>query len=308
MMRLLFGILLLVSIGLFALMQWGGTLTGASKNAHMLAELNPDKIKLLDRPVPAESAVLAVHSAVAASTPAAAEPLTAGLPASAALAATAVPSVTAPPKIGVAAAPAVPVTVPSHSPAPEKIVLPSPPTAALASLPVPAVVRAPAPAAAPPVKAASYACMEWGEFSGADLARATKALAALNLGDRLKRRTVEYDSGYWVYMPSLKNKAAVNRKIAQIKALGVEDFYVVNEPAPGNVISLGVFKTREAAVSYLASLKKKGIRTAIVGERKQKLKYIAFEFKRMETEAVAQLHKLQKDYAYSELKTLPCNN
>lgn len=269
MMKGLFGLLLVLSLVLFALMQWGGGLTGANKNAQMLAELNPDKIKLLDMPVPmtlTDSAVLPVHSAVAASAPAASavQPVSAAVPAS----------------------------------APVKTVVVAP-----LALPVSAVV------AAPVVKAAAKSCLEWGEFSGVDLKRATKLLSDMKLGDRLKQHNVEYVSGYWVYIPPLKNKAAVNRKIAEIQSLGVDDYYVVHEPPKlDNVISLGVFKTREAATNYLASLQKKGLRTSKVGERKRKLKFIVFELKNIEAETSAQLHKLKKDFAYSEIKSVPCNN
>lgn len=288
-MRLLFGFLLSLSVVLFVLMQWGGALTGAAKNGQILAELNPEKIILLDKPgagqLPASAVLAVVQSAVAASAPAAIS-----------MPATPVPAASAP--------------MPASAPA-ETVASPPPP----ASAPLPA----PAPAPAPPsvnaqgpaqaLKGTVNACMKWGEFSGADLAHTMKSLSAMNLGERLAQRTVEYTSAYWVYIPQLKSKAAVNSKIAQIKALGVADYFVVHEPPKlVNVISLGVFKTREAANNYLASLQKKGVRSAIVGERKRRLKFVVFEFKRIDTGVAARLSSLQKEFPYSELKTVPCNN
>ena len=149
--------------------------------------------------------------------------------------------------------------------------------------------------------------MEWGEFSGTDLAIATKELAGLKLGDRLSQRTIEYASGYWVYIPPLPNQAAVNKKIEQIKAIGVQDYYVVKEPKKWNrAISLGVFKTQEAAQNFQIKLKKKGLSTAKVGERKHKLKFIVFAFKGIDAEERSKLIKLQKDIANSELKAVAC--
>jgi hypothetical protein len=49
-MRLLFGLLLVLSLGFFAFMQWGGQLTGASKNGQAMVDLNADKIRLLAMP------------------------------------------------------------------------------------------------------------------------------------------------------------------------------------------------------------------------------------------------------------------
>ena len=46
-MKLLFGFLLAVCIGLFAYLQWGGLLLGGAKNGQAMADLNADKIKLL---------------------------------------------------------------------------------------------------------------------------------------------------------------------------------------------------------------------------------------------------------------------
>jgi hypothetical protein len=277
-MKLLFGFLLVLSVGLFAFMQWGGTLTGAAKNAQTLAELNPEKIRLLDRPatraMPASavqpvSQVLAVSAAAAASVP------------------------TAPPSV--VNAPALPPVA-------------SAPVATALPLPVPALAPAREPV---PVQGgkpvATRACMEWGEFSGTDLARASNALAGLKLGDRLTQRTVEYASGYWVYIPPLANKAAVNKKIAEIRAAGVEDYFVVQESRKWfNAISLGVFKTREAAKNFQSSMKKKGLSTAQVGERKRMLKFTVFELNRIDAEAAARLAVLHKAYANSELAVVAC--
>jgi hypothetical protein len=179
------------------------------------------------------------------------------------------------------------------------------PVSAPVHAPVAAIAAPHAPVTAP--KVAAKICMEWGEFSGTDLKRATQALNELKPGDHLAQRTVEYSSGYWVYIPPLKNKAAVNRKIEQLKALGVEDYYVVHEkPHWLNVISLGVFKTEEAAKSFLVSLKKKGVRTAKVGARKSKLKFTVFQLNQIDTELSAKLSKLQKEYENSELKAVAC--
>ena len=150
--------------------------------------------------------------------------------------------------------------------------------------------------------------MEWGEFSGIDLARSEQGLARFKLGDRLAQRTVEYASGYWVYMPPLGSKEAVNKKIAAIKALGLEDYYVVKDSRQWyNAISFGVFKTEEAAKNYLAVIRKKGIRTAKVGERKHKLKFIVHVIKSVDTELNTRLTALHKDFAGSELKSVACS-
>jgi hypothetical protein len=273
-MKLLFGMLLLLCAGFFAFMQWGGALTGANKNSPVAGDLNAEKIRLLDMPPakPVQGSVAApVQQFVIVSAP---------------------------------IAPPVHAARPDAAPAAASAPLP----ATTAPLPVP--VRPPAPVHTQGGKVvANKSCMEWGEFSGTDMALASKALAELKLGDNLAQRTVEYASGYWVYIPPLKNKTAVNNKIEEIRAAGIEEYFVVQVAGKWhNAISLGVFKTEEAAKNFQASLRKKGLRATRVGERKSKLKFTVFVLKRIDSGVAARLAKLQKDFANSELKAMPCDN
>ena len=177
------------------------------------------------------------------------------------------------------------------------------------------VVAASAPAvsaavaAAPPVAPKAANCAEWGEFSGDDLLRAEQALAALKLGDKLSQRSVEQDHGYWVYLPPMKKRAQIEKKIAQLKERGVKDYFVVQEKGRWlNAISLGVFKTEEAAQKYLAALQTQDVRSAKLGERKSKLKFTVFVMKGLDAGIVDKLNALQKGFPDSELKVSACGN
>ncbi|MDD5472098.1 MAG: SPOR domain-containing protein [Sideroxydans sp.] len=151
-------------------------------------------------------------------------------------------------------------------------------------------------------------CLFWGEFSGSALADVRQKLSALNLGEQLQTRTIEHTSGFWVYMSPLKNQAAVLRKIGQLKALGVNDYFVVQEAGEWqHAISLGVFRTEQAANNYLASLRKQGVRTAKVGERKSKLRFTQFVISDAETEIEAKVRSFLKEFPDSELKMSDCN-
>lgn len=178
-----------------------------------------------------------------------------------------------------------------------------------------AVLPASAPAVAPNANLAQHAtkpetlCFEWGEFSGADLARATTALSALQLGDKLSQHQIEYNIGYWVYIPPAKDKAAIAKKIAQLKALGVKEHFVVQEAGQWlNAISLGVFKTQEAAQKFFDDLHAKGVRSAQIGERASKLKVTLFALNGLDAATGAGLAEIQKDFAESELKKMPCTH
>ncbi|MDH4285251.1 MAG: SPOR domain-containing protein [Gallionellaceae bacterium] len=179
----------------------------------------------------------------------------------------------------------------------EKIIL-------LKSLPAPAAGSS--LASAPPVT--QSVCLEWGEISDNDLARASAAIDELGLGNKTTQRQVEHTSAYWVYMPPRPNRAEVEKKIGQIKALGVDDFFVIQEPGKWhNAISLGLFKTEAAARKYLDKLHQKGIKSAVAGERASKLVFTVFTLKSSGAEPAKKLAELKNEFQGSELKEVPCD-
>lgn len=152
------------------------------------------------------------------------------------------------------------------------------------------------------------ACLEWGEFSGSDLTRASAVLATLNLGDKLTQRHIEYTSGYWAYIPPVKTRAEVDRKIAALKKYGITDYFIVQEPGKWhNAISLGVFKTDEAAHKFVESIRAKGIKTALTGERMSKLKFTIFQMKNLDATTIQKMAALQKEFVGSEVSAVECN-
>lgn len=172
---------------------------------------------------------------------------------------------------------------------------------------VPETAATSAAAASPKVESKEGMCVEWGDFSGADLTRATTVLAGLKLGDKLGQRQIERNIGYWVYMGPLQDKAAVDQKILQLKARKVDEYFVVQEEGQWlNTISLGVFKTEEAARKFLEELSGKDVRTAKIGERASKLKSTVFVLNNPDAVTIARLAAIKKDFSGSELKNVPC--
>jgi hypothetical protein len=153
-------------------------------------------------------------------------------------------------------------------------------------------------------------CLEWGEFSGAELKRLAAAFSTMNLGSKLERHETEERRRFWVYMPPLPNKAAINRKISQLKARGINDYFVIQKPGDWhNAISLGVFKSREAADGFLEELQaNRDIHTAKVGERVEKLPATTFRLNDVDAGVAARVGDLQKEFPDAELKNVPCTH
>jgi hypothetical protein len=158
----------------------------------------------------------------------------------------------------------------------------------------------------PPLRPAVAACLELGAFNPADVARVQQALDPLALGPRLSQRRAEEIASYWVFMPPQRDRQAANQKAAELRKLGVEDFFVVQEdPRHRYAISLGVFKTSEAAQARLAELRAKGVRTAKVGPRETPVHKIYFTVREVPDALAAKLNEVRQSFPGSELKTCP---
>lgn len=152
-------------------------------------------------------------------------------------------------------------------------------------------------------------CLEWGEFSGANLVRAISALEVLNPGPGLSRRLVERTIGNWVYLAPVKTEAENDARVAQLKSLGVQDYLVIRDDEKWrNAISLGVFKTREAANRYRDLLTAKGVNSVLAGERTGKNAYTVFILRNPDAALVANMTLLQRDFPGSQVRAAACSN
>jgi len=151
------------------------------------------------------------------------------------------------------------------------------------------------------------ACLEWGAFGGVELKAAQAALDALNLGARVTHREVPTQANYWVYLPPLKNKEEVDHKLGELQSLGLEDYAAVGgEGAMRNAISLGIFRTEEAANNYLEAVRQKGVRSARVGKRESRLVETTFLIQEPDVPLTAKLAELRQRFPGTELKALDC--
>lgn len=158
-----------------------------------------------------------------------------------------------------------------------------------------------------PVEAKSEICLEWGQFSGDTLKRVVLALEKLQLGEKLIQSKAEKSGGYWVYVTPRKTLQEAQKKVDELKQLGVQESYIVREPSVMQyAISLGIFSTAEAAAKYLDQLRAKGVKTAISGPRTQEMDAAVFQIKDSGEAMTAQLTKLKLDFPGSELKAVEC--
>jgi cell division protein FtsN len=125
-----------------------------------------------------------------------------------------------------------------------------------------------APVAVAPVDV-SFSCLEWGEFQLSELTNVEARLKSLSFGNHQSRQPAQNVTSTIVYIPPLVSKAAAEKKAEELKSLGVNDFFIIQDNSSNMRwgISLGVFKSEEAAKQLLARLINQGVRSAILGTR-----------------------------------------
>lgn len=149
-------------------------------------------------------------------------------------------------------------------------------------------------------------CVEWGPLSEADRARALADLEPLALGRLLTQRKVDSSTAYWVYVPPLPNKAAAETRAAVLRAAGVKDLFVVDNGRDRFAISLGNFRTEEAANAYLAELAAKNVTTARVGARQQAVVSTMLVIRDPREPVMARLREIAPNYPGTEAKLGSC--
>lgn len=116
----------------------------------------------------------------------------------------------------------------------------------------------------------ALACLVWRGILAEDLPNARKRLAGLKLTGEFKQEGGDSESPkrFWVYIPPRSTNEDAQKKAGELKALGVEDFFVVNDGSRWtHAISLGLFSSKEAADRRLDEVKQRGVRTAVSGQR-----------------------------------------
>jgi hypothetical protein len=160
----------------------------------------------------------------------------------------------------------------------------------------------PAPAAPKPV--AALICTEVANLRVADATRFDARLARLDLGSRQSRREVPGTdfTSYIVFIPPQGSKEAADRKAAELKALDVTNFFIMNADSPMKwAISLGVFKSEAAAQTQLAALNKQGVHSAKVAGRASGTR-VVYQFRGIDAATSARIERMAETYAGQETR------
>jgi hypothetical protein len=159
--------------------------------------------------------------------------------------------------------------------------------------------------AAAPEAAKALACIDVGTFSAGEAKRFESRLAPLDLGERQSRQAVQAQdvTSYLVNIPPQASKEAADRKAAELRGLGVDNFFIMQSDSPMKyAISLGVFKTETGAQTLLAQLNKQGVHSARITPRGPQATRFSYRFRDIDEDARERIVKVADAVSSAETK------
>jgi hypothetical protein len=160
-------------------------------------------------------------------------------------------------------------------------------------------------AAKPTESRGADVCILLNDLSVADSERFESQLSEKLPAFKVVRTLVSGSTSYWISIPPLATKKDADAKVAELKKLGVSDYYIVQDPGPTfRAISLGLYSTRETANIRLEALRSKGIKTAKIVERNGRPSSSSLEIRGPEDQNVP-LRQAVTD-AFPEAKPAAC--
>lgn len=163
-------------------------------------------------------------------------------------------------------------------------------------------------AALGPAKVAALAdvCVEWGPFSDADRARALAVIEPLDLGKLTAQKKMDVVTNFWLFLPPAVNKSAADKRVDELKAQGIKEAALIDAGPQRLAVSLGAFRTEDAAQARLSALEAQGVKNARVGPRVQSVQQTALVIRDPPAPAVLRLKDLQGGFPGSEVKIGSC--
>jgi len=120
----------------------------------------------------------------------------------------------------------------------------------------------------PSAPAPADACVAYAGLTEAQAENLMQTALASRTDLRIERKTSTTPSAWWVRIPPSGGKEGAERRVAELRALGINDLFIVHDAGPNQfAISLGLFKTEAKAQQHLATLQNKRVQTASIATR-----------------------------------------
>jgi hypothetical protein len=154
---------------------------------------------------------------------------------------------------------------------------------------------------------ASTSCYKWGNFTKSNLPAAQVVLVRLGLQSDVNQEAIALeDKRFWVYYPPLKTETLAQEKAAEIKALGVEELFIVQDSQWRNAISFGLFQDEQLASNLLTELQAKGVKGATKALRSPGKALSSLLVKAVSAQTALELQKIRPEFVGTELAPAAC--
>lgn len=163
-----------------------------------------------------------------------------------------------------------------------------------------------AAAATTQVAAVTPSCTEVGNFTVADARRFSDQLATLKLGDKVVQKLTQDVTSHMVYIPPEGGREGADRRVAELRRLGIGDFYVIPDSFPNPAlrygVSLGIFRTEDAAKAYVGQLISRGVRSARIIARRSGAGKQVFQLRDLSPDARTALENIKSAFPDQEIR------
>jgi hypothetical protein len=177
----------------------------------------------------------------------------------------------------------------------------------LEAMPKKEAQTAPPEAAPVLVDGASTSCYKWGNFTKTNLPAAQVVLVRLGLQSDVNQEAIaQEDKRFWVYYPPLKSADLAQQKATEIKALGVEELFIVQDSQWRNAISFGLFQDEQLASNLLTELQAKGVKGATKALRSPGKALSSLLVKGVSAQVALELQKIKPEFVGTELAPAAC--
>lgn len=164
------------------------------------------------------------------------------------------------------------------------------------------VVAAPMPA--PEVVTS---CYKWGNFTKTNLPAAQVVLVRLSLESTVNQEQSDNeDRRFWVYYPPLKSAELAQQKATEIKEMGVDELFIVQDSQWRNAISFGLFQDEQLASALLDDLRAKGVKGATKALRSPGKSLNSLLIKSVSAGAALELNKIKPEFVGTEFEPAAC--
>lgn len=156
---------------------------------------------------------------------------------------------------------------------------------------------------------AAGSCMETAPFDKTEAAGFERQLPSLSLnkGD-ISRLPVRENQAYMVFIAPSASQKAAEEKIAALEKKGIKSHYLIRDAGELKwAVSLGVFKTREAAEKHAADMEKTGLTDIHITPRGRPAEKTVYRLDNLNDEQLRALNTLIGNFPGQSVRACPAD-